>query len=263
MTSDCANSETTMPQLPHPHRSVPHQLDHEAVMQYLRTRYIRPRWVRVIAFLAVLAASVVGLQYIRASTARFSPGALIGLLLGIVSVGLVFFLIPTLSKRLIEAMFPDLIGPDHVTACMVYLEHADPLTLDEIQALAGAEQNALQVITVLPNLVWAGLIACVALSDRIQWTTWPGFLIVITGATLVLLVSTSALTSVERTAANTVISKTIIQLHSQRRRQETAVRDQVLLEALMASNGLQPARPLTPSLHCPSNGSRSYSRPSS
>lgn len=209
-------------------------LDHEQLIGKVRNGYIQTRLTLIFG---VCTAAVVGLAvalYFSSHEGPFSPLSYMGVGLGAILLGAMFFLPLVIGNRISNAMLPDMVGPKHVQGCLEHLKAPDDLLLQEIYEQAQAEQSALQTSTVLPNLMWAGLLALVAFADTIAWSTSTGLSIAVSVSVVILVVTISSLLSVERTQANTVIIKAISQHRVARLREKEVLRKHLLLSNLMS-----------------------------
>ena len=208
-------------------------IDHEELLKYVRKSYTRPAQTIATGFLALLIAAIIGIIYTSTTNILGDPNKVIGLVLALLIIAGFIFITPIVFGRFSDAMFPDLVGPKYTEICRKYIDHYDDIALAHELKMAESEQSTLQTSTLLPNLMWAGLIAIIAFTNQIQWFTPGGVIAALFLILVIILVTISAITNVERSYANTVIIKAIIGTQQRRERRITELRNQAVLQELL------------------------------
>jgi hypothetical protein len=150
-----------------------------------------------------------------------------GLAILLIAVALFFSFI--FAEWIPSALYLSDIGPQYIRRCMTYFEE---LALDNqtmlvtIEAMAKNDREAFQAGTSLPNVLWAGIIAVVAV-----WNVLPTTIsfLIISGAVVLMTLSSHLLNS-ERTKAVSIIIQAITVMRALRARQEHADLQQLLAQ---------------------------------
>lgn len=177
----------------------------------------RTRWLLVI-FATVVAIGLF-LWYVATAPGGYSASRILGTVIGVLGI-FCFLLVATIfSDRLSDAMSVNRVDKKYVLLCIQHIEECkriDQAVLDTIQIMAENDRNTLQLGTVLPNAVWAGAIAFLALWNAI--TLNIGFVALV--SSMILLTATWYILSTERAQADAVIIQAVIALKARNKREQ-------------------------------------------